>query len=364
MKKILFLVLAVALVACNSNQGYTIKIQMEELAGANIVLKQSVSGERIALDSVVLDSLGKGEISGEISIPEMLYLGVAGQRQSLSLFMDNYNYTVSGTLEDVIIEADGGPQVEFNEYKEGVKVFQDKQKSIVDKYYEAKTAGVSQDSLNSLLEPYYELNDKKNALDSTYMAENPSSVVSIYLLRGVYYQLDAEELEAKLAVFDKSIHETSYYIFMSEHLQKMKNVVIGQKYPDFELPDTKGNPVKLSELAENGVLLIDFWAAWCGPCRNANPGVVKIYNEFHEKGFDVLGVSLDRTKEDWLQAIEDDGLVWHHISDLKFWQCEAAKLYAVSSIPHTVLLDKDGIIVARNLNKEELKAKIQELLAE
>ncbi len=122
--------------------------------------------------------------------------------------------------------------------------------------------------------------------------------------------------------------------------------------------------MKLSDLAGNGVLLIDFWASWCGPCRRANPGVVEIYNEFHDKGFDILGVSLDRTREEWLQGISEDGLIWNHVSDIKFWQSEAAQLYAVSSIPHTVLLDKDGTIVARPQNEEELRAKVQELLGE
>jgi peroxiredoxin len=121
----------------------------------------------------------------------------------------------------------------------------------------------------------------------------------------------------------------------------MRSVAVGQKYTDLELPDVNGEMMKLSDVAGKGVLLIDFWAAWCGPCRNANPGIVEIYNEFSDKGFDIIGVSLDRSKEEWLQAIEDDKLTWHHMSDLKFWQSEAAKKYAVAAIPHTVLLDAE-----------------------
>jgi peroxiredoxin len=364
MKKILFLLLAVAMVACNNNQSYTIKIQMSELADLQMELRQNVDGEMITIDSLTLDSEGMGEISGSIDSPEMLYIGEKGQRRALSVFLDNYNYTVSGTFEDVSVEADGGVQVEYNEYKEGAKAIEEKQQAIVEKYYEAQAAQVSQDSLAKLLEPYYALGEEKSANDSIYMADNPSSVVSIYILRGVYYQMGAEELEAKLAVFDESIQMTSYYTFMAKHLEKMQKVAVGQKFVDFELPDVDGNPVKLSDLAGKGVLLIDFWASWCGPCRKANPGVVEIYNEYHDKGFDILGVSLDRTKEDWLQGISEDGLVWNQVSDIKFWQCEAAQLYAVSSIPHTVLLDKDGTIVARPQNEEELRAKVQELLGE
>jgi peroxiredoxin len=198
--------------------------------------------------------------------------------------------------------------------------------------------------------------------DSVYMAEHSSNVVTLHLLSGKYHSMDVEELENRLSNFDTPLHGTSYYSFLSSHLEKMKNVEIGDKYVDFELPDTAGNPVKLSDLVGKGPLLIDFWAAWCGPCRAANPGVVELYNEFHDQGFDVVGVSLDRTKEEWLLGIEEDNLTWHQISDLQFWNSSAADLYAVKSIPHTVLLDKNGTIVARNLSKEELKAKLQEML--
>ena len=110
------------------------------------------------------------------------------------------------------------------------------------------------------------------------------------------------------------------------------------------------------------LLLIDFWAAWCNPCRQENPNVVKVYNEFHKKGFDVLGVSLDQKKEDWVKAIADDKLTWTHVSDLKYWGNDAAKLYAVNSIPSNFLLDDKGIIIARNLRGDDLYKKVKEIL--
>lgn len=362
MRKITVFLFAIAMLSCSNKEGYEIKIDMKDLAGATMVLRQNIDRELVTIDSVVLDSNGIGEMSGVVESPEMMYLGQQGTRQNLEIFMDNNNYSVQGTMNDVTIEADAGPQTDLNAYKEGVKEFNEQQQQVLDIYYQAMEDSVSRDSIQSILEPYYAINDKKMAYDSVFMAENPSNAVTLYLLRGKFHSMDVAELDKWLSNFDVPLQESPYYTFLNDHLEKMKNVEIGKTYVDFELPDPDGNPLKLSDFVGNGPLLIDFWASWCGPCRAANPGVVEIYNEFHGKGFDIVGVSLDRTKEEWVKGIREDNLAWHHMSDLQFWNSSAADLYAVKSIPHTVLLDKNGTIVARNLSKEELKAKLKEML--
>ena len=362
MRKITVFLLAFVMLSCNNNEGYKIKIDMPELAGATMVLQEEVDRELVTIDSVVLDSTGSGQMSGIIEVPELMYLGIQGTRQNLQVFMDNYAYTVNGTGNDVNITADAGPQKDFNTYKEGTMRFETRQREILDVYYQAAQDSVSRDSIDVILEPYYAIHQQKLTYDSVYMAENPSSPVTLFLLRSSFHGMDAEELETRLANFDQELHENSFYVFLSGHLESMKNVEIGDTYVDFELPDAEGNPSKLSDLVGNGPLLIDFWASWCGPCRAANPGVVEIYNEFSDQGFNIVGVSLDRTKEEWIKGIEEDKLTWHHMSDLQYWNSSAADLYAVKSIPHTVLLDAKGTIVARNLSKEELKEKLREML--
>ena len=176
------------------------------------------------------------------------------------------------------------------------------------------------------------------------------------------YSWTVDELENIVNNFDPSLETSPDYIFLADRLVVLKRVDIGQPLVDFAMKDTNDVDIHLSELSKGKYLLVDFWASWCGPCRTENPNIVSCYNDFHEKGFDVLGVSFDKSRENWIQAIHDDSLSWNHVSDLLYWNNAAGKLYGVRSIPSSILLDPDGIIIAKNLRGEELREKLEELM--
>lgn len=203
--------------------------------------------------------------------------------------------------------------------------------------------------------------DREVKIDE-FIERHPKSLVSAYALyRDFSYRLTPDELKANLARLDPSLLETPYAKVVEGLVKTLETVAVGQRAPEFTSNDPSGNPVKLSDLLGKSYLLIDFWAAWCGPCRRENPNVVKTYHQYKDKGFHVLGVSLDKNKAAWEAAIEKDGLTWTHVSDLRHWNSEAAALYGVRAIPSNLLVDRDGVIVARNLRGEELGKVLEEL---
>ena len=188
-----------------------------------------------------------------------------------------------------------------------------------------------------------------------------TSLAALFATNFLNVEIDFPTLDTLARRFEKENPNSPQAKGFIGNIARIRGVMVGSEAPEIALNDTTGAAVSLSSLRGKYVL-IDFWASWCGPCRNENPNVVRMYNKFKDKGFAIYSVSLDKDRESWLRAIRNDNLTWTHVSDLKFWQSAAAQKYGVSAIPATFLVDKEGKIVAKNLRGDALEQKLADVL--
>lgn len=204
--------------------------------------------------------------------------------------------------------------------------------------------------------------DQQKTFIKQFAYEHPSSYVAAFEIQRAFgFNPDAKEIDSLYNRLDTAVRISYYGSLIKDILDKARLTDIGQPAPDFTQHDTAGGVVRLSSF-KGKYILVDFWASWCGPCRRENPAIVKAWQRFHPKGFDILGVSLDNDRDKWLEAIKKDQLPWTHVIDLNGWQNSAARLYGIKGIPMNYLLDKKGNIIAKNLRGEALEEKLIALL--
>ena len=199
----------------------------------------------------------------------------------------------------------------------------------------------------------------QNELGEVYkegIEKNITNPVGIHLFKMNYYSMETAENDALLQQIPAQFQNDAAIVKIKEMVEKQKKTAVGQKFIDFEMQTPDGKSVKLSDYAGKGkVVLVDFWASWCGPCRREMPNLVEAYAKYKGKNFEIVGVSLDQNADSWKEAIKTLKMTWPQMSDLKYWNSEGAQLYAVNSIPHTMLIDGEGTIIARGLHGEELQ---------
>jgi peroxiredoxin len=362
MKKYLVLILAIALFACSQEKGFKIKVDLDGAEG-QVVLEEYTGGEMVALDTADIVE-GVAVLEGTVPVPTACYLSVVGKRTKTLVFVENKPMTIIGHADSLrFVKVVGS--VSHDEYQGISSKMEEVRKKYMALYQESTAAFAAGDTVKGkeLREQVDALYESTGVMQEDFVKENPASYVSPFYLSQIQYRKSAEEVDSLVNLLDPKMMELQTVIELKERIAKMKAVEVGQIAPDFSQNDKDGNPIKFSDIySQNELTLLDFWASWCSPCRGENPNVVAVFNANKDKGFSVFGVSLDEDKDKWLEAIEKDKLTWKHVSDLAGWKNAASKLYAVSSIPSNLLIDKSGKIVAKNKRGEELGKFVSEFL--
>ncbi len=364
MKKIIYLlVVTVFIAACTSKPHYVVKGKIKGSDTITFLLQKREAGKTITIDSAVSKKGSFTIKGGKVDYPQLIQLVAGRSRRGTSFYLENSEIIVTGSIDSLYKAKVTGSktQDEYQSFIDSNKPLSDRYTKIYMEYQAANQTGNTA-RVAELDKQADSIQAQMKKLQKDFVKNNPASYVSPSLLISLSYEMEAEEIESMVNGLDTTISNLPQIKTLKERVTVMKSVAVGKKAPDFTMNDPDGKPVALSSKIGSKLLLIDFWASWCGPCRHENPNVVKVYAEFHKKGFDVFGVSLDQKKEPWVKAIADDKLTWTHVSDLQYWNNAAAKLYAVNSIPANFLLDETGKIIGKNLRGDDLYNKVNEVL--
>lgn len=369
MKRILALFALIICFSCSETDTNSFKITGSATGfgdNTQIQVYKIVNSQPIAIDTIFVKqgvftaSYPKTEISG------VHYLKVSGFDTSMLFVPENEDLNVTIYKDSMASSTIKGSAQNDNyaKFKTDLATFA-KTKNENNARYRIAQSQRDNALVNQIRNENVALAAKETMFKKTYIQENGNSIFAAMVLSEMLQrkELTGQEAGKLVNMFSPKVAENPIAKSIKQVVEGMKGSEIGGMAPKFSAPTPTGEMLALNDTLGE-YTLIDFWASWCKPCRRENPNVVKVYNKYHEKGFNIISVSLDRTgqKERWLKAIEDDKMDWYHVSNLKFWQDPIAQMYSVRSIPATFLLDKEGNIIAKNLRGPALEAKIASLL--
>lgn len=367
MKKLLFtLGAALTLLSASAAGGYRITGTAEGTEPGDTIYLCEMQGffSMIPTDTTLVNKDGKFEFTGNFDGATSRYILPFHQGKMIAMG----GFLLENADIDMQIFADskklpiikGGPAYKMmEEYEAGGKGYDTEiekpWKTVMDSTATKEAKAVAQHQVDSL-------QALKDSYTKTYIVANIPSAVSDYLYAMYESKFTEPEKEIVLKKMDAG-HHYYYYKGILAEKKAQEATAVGKTYTDLAMPNPQGKTIKVSDyVKKNKYTLIDFWASWCGPCRAEMPHVVKAYSTYHKKGFEVVGVSFDNNKAAWTKAIKTLKLPWPHMSDLKGWGCAAAPIYNIKGIPANVLVDKNGIIVAKDLRGEDLLNKLAELM--
>ena len=362
--QLLSVVVLVGLLSCGSEEGVSLSglIKQPMEGGKVYVERLSDTGVEV-VDSINFDANGK--FDKKVAVEQASFY-------RLNFYDRQYvNLVLTGEEESVYVEVDGdrpnGLAVvqgsKDTDFLIKINEAQEKRKGdeslLNQEAIQARMDG-DQQAFNDIVNQYQRVDRKNEEALKVAIWDTAPSLAAIYGINHLDIETNFSFVDSLSTKFEEELPGHPFTVNLSTKVEAYKRLAVGSEAPEIALPGPDGDIVTLSSLRGNYVL-IDFWAAWCRPCRAENPNVVRLYNKYSQENFEILGVSLDRTRQAWLKAIEDDGLTWKHVSDLKYYNSEAAMEYQISAIPATYLVGPDGKIVAKGLRGESLRAKLEEI---
>lgn len=370
MRKVFAIVLGTLIIAScgQSPKGYTLNgtISGEPENGSQIFLRTTDSlNQLVSVDTTTLEN-GKFSFSGIQSEPKLHFVFMEANRGNIPVVIENGDIVVEFQKDSMnYAKIKGTPQNEF--FMDFLEESRKLSERAMGMQMDMREASQKMDTATvaSLREEFEEFQEDAKNFNLDFIRDHPNALISVILLGNIMASqaLPVNEVKVLFEGLSPEMKATEPGKKLKEQLDIMKSTEVGATAPDFSAPTPEGQILALSDVTSTSKLtLVDFWAAWCGPCRRENPNIVSVYHQFKDKGFNVIGVSLDTRAEDWKKAIEADGLDWNHISNLQRFNDPIARLYNINAIPAAFLLDGNGVIVARDLRGPALGAKVAELL--
>jgi len=369
MKKIITLI-GVLLIAAGCNKtktdGYFINVSLKgTVDGKKVFLKKLDKNNRfvnIDTSAVEFESVF---FEGTSATPELHFIVVDGIRGNIPFILEEGSITIEAYKDSIQMSKLAGTKSndEFSSYIEETVKLGKKQNELRNSF-SAATQRQDMNALAEIRQSFKELQDEGKSFNLNFVKDNPESFVGLMVLERI---LDTKTqptaiLKELYAKVPDNLKASTTGKSIGDKLAALGATDVGMIAPNFTGKTPEGADIALHDVIGEKVTVVDFWASWCKPCRVENPSIVKMYNQYHDKGLNILGVSLDNKQDKWITAIEEDKLNWNHISNLKSWQDPIAKKYNVSAIPQTFILDENGAIVAKDLRGEALQQKVRELL--